>query len=328
MSHSSSTHKHREKGSVLSEEGDALSWETDIGLLTNPLILRQMALVVVIAGLFMAFLLSFVFAMTGDFQDIPMILLISLLAAAGLGVLMLLVSLLFFRNRIRVRFTIDAEGALWETVDKRAVAGSRLAMVAGILGRSPQTAGAGALAAAREREYVEWDEVSAVEVNPRHRMITLRGSWRPLLMLICLPENYDRVASYVSTKVTPAPAAATKPRVKPLGTALLRTALVTLAAAPLFTLSAYPFELDLLLPLILFVFALATVWLIPLFGWVVIGCAALLAVQVTWIGISVFTQLYGYEQVAFFLTYVGLAYLAWLSWRALHGKVLSPLMEP
>jgi hypothetical protein len=327
MRHSSSTHPQREELSALAEEVGVLSWETDIGLLTNPLIVRQMALVVAIAGLFMAFLLSFIFAMTGDFQDIPMILLISLLAAAGLGVLMLLVSLLFFGNRIRVRFTIDDRGALWETVDPRAVAGSRLAMVAGILGRSPQTAGAGALAAARESEYVEWDEVSAVEVNPRHRMVTLRGGWRPMMMLICLPDNYDRVAGHIGGKVAPSPAV-DKPRAKSLLKALLQTALVTLAVTPLFTLSTYPFELDLLLPLILFVFALATVWLIPLFGWVVIGCAALLAVQVTWIGISEFAYLYGSEQVAFFLTYVGLAYLAWLSRRALRGKMLSPLMEP
>ena len=284
----------------LAEDG-TLTWEVDIGLLTNPLILRQMATVVAVSGLLMAFLLSFIFAATGDFDQIPVMLLISLLSAAGLGVLMLLVSLIFFGNHIRVRFTLDDRGAHWEAVDRRAIAGSRLAMVAGILGRSPQTFGAGALAASREKEVVEWDEVLSVAVNPRHRMVTLRGSWRTLMMLICPTETLARVVAHVNARVTPS---APPPRqaAKPLGRALLRTGLVTLEAAPLFSLSAYPFELDLLLPLILFAFTLATVWLVPLFGWVVIGCGVLLAAQVTRIGLAEFAFLYAHEQVAFFLS--------------------------
>lgn len=305
---------------------ESISWEADIRLATNPLVVKQLMLVALGSGVLMAFLLTFILTTTGDFQDIPMMLLISLLAASGLGLLLLLVALVVFGNRIRIRFTVDDEGALWETVDKRARTLNRIAMVAGVLGRSPQAAGAGALAASREKEFVPWEDLSAIKRDERRRMITLRSSWRPVMMLVCLPSNYERVVRYVNERVVPAPETA-EPGRKPLGKALLRTALVTLAAAPLFTLSSYPFELDLLLPLILFMFALATVWLIPLFGYVVMGCAAILAVQVAWIGFAEFGYLYGYEQAAFFLTYAGLAYLAWLSWRSVRGRVRPPLME-
>jgi len=73
---------------------------------------------------------------------------------------------------------------------------------------------------------------------------------------------------------------------RPLGRALVRTALVVLAMAPVFALASYPAELDLLLPLIALKFALATVWLVPLSGWVGIGGSVLLAVQMTVLGMS------------------------------------------
>jgi hypothetical protein len=305
---------------------ERICWETSISLLKNPLVIKQTALVVVSAGLFMALLLSFILALTGEFSGIPTMLLISFLAAAGLGAFMVLIMLVFFGGRFWVRFTVDEQGTLWESVDRRAKAANRLGMLAAVLGRSPQAAAASGLAAAREKEFVSWKEVSAMEQNRRQLMITLRNSWRPVMMLVCLPENYDRVLEYVAHRIVPKPAAPGA-RAKPLGKAILRTALVALAVAPLFTLSSYPLELDILLPLIMFMFALATVWLVPLFGWVVIGCAVVLAVLVTVAGVSEFAYLYRAEQVAFLLSYVGLAYLLWFSWGSVRGKIRSLLME-
>lgn len=287
--------------------------------------LKQLALVVFGSGLFMAFLLSFIFAATGEFRGIPVMLLMTLFVTIGFALLLCVITLLFFGNKMRVRLTVNNKGALWETMDKRANAVNRLAIVAGILGRSPQTAGAGVLAASREKEFVDWHQFSDVEYNNRRLMITLRNSWRPLL-LVCLPENYERVAAFVDCKVVPA-LPNSKPGLKPLGKALLRTLLATLAVTPLFTLSSYPFELDIFLVLTMYLFTLATVWLIPLFGWVVIGCAAILAVQITWIALFEVTYLYGLEQLALFLAYAGLSYLIWFSWGFLRGKIRPALFE-
>lgn len=305
---------------------DVISWETDIRLATNPLVLKQLMLVALGSGLFMAFLLTLILATTGEFRDIPMMLLISLLAAGGLGLLLLLVTLVLFGNRIRVRFTVNKEGALWETVDPRALRGSRLAMLAGVLGPSPQAVGAGSLAVSREKEFVQWSDLSAVQCDERRHTIVLRSSWRPVMMVICLPGNYEHVLRTVNQRVAPAPPAS-RAGWKPVGRALLGTAMTAAAAAPLFRLSAYPFELDIFLPLVTFLFALATIWLVPLFGWVVMGCAGILAIQITRIGLSEFAWLYGYERLIFFLAYAGLTYLAWLSWRSVRGRLLPLLME-
>jgi len=210
------------------EEG--LSWETNISLLTNPLILKQTALTVLGACLVMAFIMSFLLAVMGDFRGIPFILLVFLLIGIALALFTCLIMLFFFGNRMRVRFTVDGKGVLWKMVDKRFRATSRLAIVAGILGRSPQAAGAGALAVAREKEFVRWQDLSAVDYNKGRLMLTLRNSRRPLMLVVCLPENYGRVAAFVEKHVVPTPVEILHRRgAGPLAKGLWRTILVSLA---------------------------------------------------------------------------------------------------
>lgn len=307
-----------------------VAWETDVSLLTNPLIVRQLAFVVVGAGLIMALFLGFIFAATGEFDAIPPMLLAALLTTAGFGLLLLLITVVVFGGRMRVRFVVDERGVLWETVDRRAIRGSRLALLAGVLARSPQTAGAGALAAANQRTFVAWQDVRAVDVDQRRRTLTLRNSWRPTMLVVCTADVFADVRSRAETKVS-APAeseVAQPPRRVPLRNGLIRTVLVAAANAPLFALSSSIwFELDLLLPIIVLAFALATTWLIPLFGWVVLGCGVILAAQITWIGVIDGGYLPLEERVLLALTYLGLVYLAWFSWASLRGRLRPPLLE-
>jgi hypothetical protein len=310
---------------------DADTWETGISLLGNPLIRKQLGIVVLASGGFMAFLLSFIVAATGDFYQMPMMFKISFWTTAGLAALMAFVVLVFFGNRMRVRFTVDEAGALWETIDKRAITGNRLALLGAALARSPTAGGAATLAAARQREFVRWSDVALAEYDQRRSMITLRNSWRPIMLLVCTPENYDQIAAAVHSRIVPKSGGETPsavgPRRHPVLRGLGRTVLVTLAAAPLFILPGFLYSLDLFLPLLTYLFALATVWLIPLFGWVVIVGAAILAVQLAVIGVEEFPYLWSEEQVVFLLAYVGLAVLVWFSWRSLRGKVVPPLLE-
>ncbi len=180
---------------------DPVTWEADIPLLTNPLILKQLLLVTAGAGFIMAAILSLVFALTGEAGEIPVMLMISFLTAAGFGLLLFLVALIYFGNRTRVRFSLSSSGVLWEARDKRVKSASRLAMVAGVLGGSLQAAGAGALAVTREKDYVSWKHIRSAEYNRRHLMIVLRNSWRPVMMIICLNENYDLLVGYIKNKV-------------------------------------------------------------------------------------------------------------------------------
>ncbi len=303
------------------------TWESDITLLSNPLVVRQFFFVVVGSGLIMAFLLSFIFLVTGEFREIPVMLLISLITASGFGLLLVLVTLIFFRNRVRVRFTVNEDGALWETIDSRVLSANRLVILAGILGKSAQTSGAGALAMSRETEFVSWSDLAFARYNQRHRIVTLCNSWRPLMMLVCLPENYEEVSAYVKARVSAAPAVS-KPNRKPLRRAFFRSALISLAAAPLFTLSSsYYYDFDIFLPLLMFLFSLATAWLVPLFGWVVIGCAVIISIQLASLVFSGSLYFFPDEYILLFLTFAGLVYLAWFSWSSVRGKILPTLLE-
>jgi len=311
--------------------GETITWEQDISLLTNPVILRQTLLVCGGAGLLMAFILTFVFATSGEFHSILPMLGISAAAAAGLGVLMVLVMLVVFGNRTRVRFTVDDRGILWETVDPRALGTARLALLAGVLGRSPTTAGAAAVAMARQSEWVAWTDVDAVEMNPGRHLLTLRNSWRTVMMIACLPQNYQQVGVFLKQHISSSGGSATrtlspKTLAGPLARAFARTVYFTLATTPVFIMLK-PLEMDLFLPLLIFCFGLATIWLIPLFGWVVLGGLSLLIWQFAAAGIEEFRYLYRWEQSVFLLALLGFAWIIWDSWGSVRGRRLPPLMS-
>ncbi len=302
---------------------EELTWEVDISYFTNPFLLRQLAMVPLVTGLIMALLLSFVLAVTGDFQGIPPILLVSLLVAVGLFVAMLLITLIFF-PRYRGHYTINRHGVRWQSLEnKRAKNLSYLATLLGILTLNPRALRAGRMVAAREAQYVAWHDLADVTYNRRQRMLILRNRWRPVMMVICLPDNYDQVTEYVRHHVAPVQKLAAESASRhPLPRLLWRTALVTLATTPVFVLANA--ESDIFMPLLLFVFALATVWLIPLFGWVVIGCALFLMVEFMLLFLS--DSLYN-GWVDLLLPYAGLLYLIWLAWMSLRGRIRSALME-
>lgn len=316
-----------------------LTWEASIGLLTNPAMLSQFALVLGGAGLVMALLLSFLMVVQGEWESIPMVLLMTLVGVGVLALLMLLVIVLFFGNRFRARFTIDEKGLLFETVDARAKTGSRLAALLGLLGGNMTTAGAGLMGMSREQEFSSWRAIASARYYPRSRTITLRNRWRTVALLACTPENYAQVAEFVRQRVTAPGKASAASAHSPLPRLLGRTALVVLAMLPIFLLP-YPFELDQLVPLIMLCFALATVWLVHLFGWVVIACAVWIAAEIVLIGLEVKTSIFpsrgayrnfeildGADWLALLLAVAGLAYLVVFSWRAARGRITSALSD-
>lgn len=315
-----------------------LVWEADISLLTNPLILRQLVTLLALTGLFMSGLLSFLLAVQGEWRAIPTVLGMTLLVVGILAVLML-PAMLFLGNRIRARFTVNEKGVLYETVGRRARTVSRLAVLLGALGGRPTTAGAGLLGMSRERESYSWRGIVSASYHPRWRGITLCNRWRAVAFLACTPGNYEQVAAYVRWMVATPKAGRAAAARSPLPRLLGRTALVVLAALPIF-LIPYPFELDPFVPLIMLCFALATVWLVHFFGWVVIATALWIAAEIVLIGLqvrqSIFASLGVYrvyeildawDWSALALAAAGLAYLIIFSWRAARGRIVSALGE-
>ncbi|MGQ9686712.1 MAG: zinc ribbon domain-containing protein [Thiobacillaceae bacterium] len=316
-----------------------LTWEAEIGLLTNPLILRQLVTMLAVTGVMVFALLAFLFAVQGEWESIPMVLAMTLLGVGVLAVLMLLVIVLFFGNRYRMRFAVDEKGVLVQTVDRRARAGNRLAALLGALGGSATTAGAGLMGMVREQEAASWKGIARAAYHPRWRGITLHNRWRTVAFLACTRDNYEPVAAFVQRQMAAKGAGTTAKAGSPLPRLLGRSALVVLATVPVFLLP-YPFELDLLVPLIMLCFALATVWLVPLFGWVVIAAALWIVAEIVVIGAStresIFSSLGTYrtyeildtgDWFSLALAAAGLAYLVAFSWRAVRGRVPSALIE-
>lgn len=306
-----------------------LSWERRIALLGIPLFRRQLLMVSWGSGLFMGLLLSFIFAATGEFSAIPLMWLVALLAAVALTLLLFLVTLLLFGSGLAVRFTLDEEGATWQTTDRRALTANRLVILAGVLGGGMQLVGAGTLAISREDEKVDWPSVKVAEFDPGRNIIILRSSWRPLMMIVCLPENYERVAALVSSRIISSDPLAEKRAGKSIILkGFLRTILVTLAAAPLFILAgSYFFDLDLFLPIFVYLFTLATVWLVPVFGWVIIVISPLLALLIFLEALDSFTFLDSAEQLMVLLSFLGLGYLCWFAWGSLRGRIIPLLLQ-
>jgi hypothetical protein len=122
----------------------------------------------------------------------------------------------------------------------------------------------------------------------------------------------------------------------PLPGLLLRSALVVLATLPLFWLPDN-LEVGPLAPAIVLCFALATVWLVPLLGWVVIAALAYIAGAGLLNGFVLMLSLFGEGLVNPVLTgndwaelaaaASGAGYLLWLSIAILRGRIRTGLMS-
>lgn len=313
-----------------------LSWEISISLVNNPFIFRVSVQLCLITWLVMTILLGVVFLAMEDFDALWPMMGVMTLVTFALWITMLLVMLLFFGNRTPMRFTIDRGGVTGEILSKRSKTANRLLVLLGILSRKPAAAGAGLIASSQETQTFEWERVYAVRCDEKRRTVTLRNRWRSLITLFCLPENYDDVLEIVKQKI-PSRLGDQKREKNPLAALLSRTFLTVLACVLLFKLD-YPFEVNLFIPVFILCFAMGTIWLIPLFGYVVIGATLFLAGILLFQGLQVHTSQYaslgsylGFELLDggewFFmaLVFFALLYLTWSSWRAVKGRDISAL---
>jgi len=171
-------------------------WEFDVRLLDNRYMLWDFTRLCILTFFFVDALMVVVTG--GDFEPFITLTGIGVLIFAGLYVL---VSLLFFRNRIRTRYTLDSKGVgsrFTRSVSKI----NTMTIVLGALAGSPTVTGAGLLASSRESSFVSWDSVQKVTVDPTRRVISLHNGWRALQRLYCYPDNYETVHDFVKQHVS------------------------------------------------------------------------------------------------------------------------------
>jgi hypothetical protein len=225
------------------------------------------AKVIVISLAMMTSLLVILFLVTGASKAIVPIL--ELTAACGvlISMLMLLVILVVFRNRMHMAFSVNEDEALAATIDRRGRAGVATATMMGAVSGKPGLAGVGLLASASSAQRVPWSAVRHVYYSPRWRTIKLDNSWRTVVILFCTEANYESVAEHVRTAVATAPKIL---RPNPVPRLLLLSLLTVIASLPMFGLPS-PVRIDTFIPFVVLCFALTSLWFLPVFGWVVIG---------------------------------------------------------
>lgn len=320
------------------EPGEStVTWEADIPLLSRRGLFYWSVSVLAGAGI-MAGLLATVFATGGEWDTLPPMLAMVAAVAAGLWVLGLAIMAVVFHGRYHVRYTVSAHGIGCEDVSGAAGKTNRTAALAGLAARRPHLVGAGLIAASRGFEALRWSAAFRAAFDARHHQVVLSNAWRTLMWVQCTPDNYGEVTSLIESQMR---RHGTSGRVgsSPLPSYLGRTVLVVAAAMPLLRLAA-EFETGLLLPLVTFCFALAMVWLLNLFGWVVI--AGLLVQAVLTVGSVLTPYESGLRPGTFYRNYqvldsadlallcaaaLGGAAMGWLAVRAIRGRWLAALLD-
>jgi len=310
----------------------ALKWERDVPILTNWLVLSAIVKVFALAALLMIGLVGFLFTLQGDWRQIGPLATFVAMIDGGLLVIGTLAAALIYGNRLRYRFSVDDNAAVCTRIDRRATIVGRLTILLGVIFGKPGAVGVGVISESTTETSVGWPSVVRVVEHPRAHAIALRNTWRTTLILFCTPENYNAVLARVKAAHL---AKAPRQRANPLPRLLLRTALVAVACIPLFKL---PAPIDPFTPYLVLCFALASVWLIPLLAWVVLGGLAVIAGMSVLAGFAPYTSFITHETMHRYdifsdddwaiavLALLGAAYLVWLSVALLRGRVQSGLM--
>ncbi len=307
------------------QSAQVLAWECNVSLIGHPVIVGGLAKVLSIAGLLLFALVGGVIGAQDGIDAVVSLATMLLLVLGGLFVFLLLIMVLFFGNRIRMAFVLDDRGILVEVIDGRAKSANRLAALVGAAAGNPGVAGAGLIAMKDERRSAVWSSIAAASYHPGRRTITLRNRWRTVLHVFCTAENYEAVAARIATAIGSAERRVPSGH-NPLWGGLGLTAIVVLAILPLFNMPR-GLQVDLLAVIITLSFALATIWLVPLMAWPVLGGVGWIAVSIAGTDHLVFDRLDRTEIVGLAMAAIGMVVLAIIAVAALRGKISSILQR-
>lgn len=248
---------------------ESLIWETDLPLFSRRMLVRW-TLAMLATALVMLVFLGTIFIAQGEWDSLASLLALTGVTTGSLWLLGLIIMALMFRGKYQVRYTLSKTGILCETISPLAKQTNRGTILLGALARSPGTLGAGMLAKSQETQQLRWSGAFKAVTHPKEHLILLNNAWRTLLWVQCNSDNYTKVAEAIEHYMKRRRTAKRVPGTSPMPSYLGRSLLVVLACLPLFPL-ADEFKIDIFLPILTLSFGLAMVWLINLFGWVVLG---------------------------------------------------------
>lgn len=310
-------------------------WELSVPLLNNRFIVLASMQVSFITALLIGLFLSFIFLITGELEAIVPNLIISFFIFIGLWLSMLLAMLIIFLNKMQVEFIMNDKKLICKITSKTAKIVNRLAIVLGILTGKIFSLSSGLIAKSQENTEIAWQQVAKVQYYPQQKAIVLRNSWRKIMVIYCLPENYEQIVEFLKQKTS---ALVQKDVKNPLFAILIRTFLTCLACTPLFILE-YPFKSDVFIAILTLCFALATIWLVPFFAYVVMALVFYTIFMIFKQGFAMHKSTYSFmsdytgfgimnidDWLFLGLTFLGLFYLIVIAWKSLKGKYIPGLI--
>ncbi len=316
-----------------------LTWECNIRLLREPLLLGSVVKAFAIVYLLMALLMGVIFLGQGEWRVWLDMLWLFALVTGALLVLSVLIMLLIFRNRMDASFILDKRRAFCQLYGRDAQQMAPYARWLGFLLGKPQLGGKFNKLVRQAVEY-DWAQISAAHYQAQRYRIVLRNGWRTLLILYCPAPRYAEIAAFVERHIKAAHPPRQPRPASPLPRILWRSVLIVLASASLFALP-YPFEQDVFFLIFLLCFGFATAWILSLLGYAVLFGVLWSLGEILYTGFhqrpatfhfsgmpdhySGFDLLFGDEWLALALTLAGLTYLAWDAWQAVRGRNPSML---
>lgn len=190
--------------------GEIIDWQINMPLLTNRFMVYDLLKVWGLAGFFLFGLFAAVGLANREFEVVYQGLVVVGGITMGMLLLSTLVMLLYFGNRLPLRFIMGPAGVAAISLSTRGRRGSWAAVVIGLLSGKPTIAGAGMLAASRERTLKSWRQIYRVKIHPSSRVITLMNNWRVVIRLYCTPKNFSEVQELVLKWTTEGKAAQKK----------------------------------------------------------------------------------------------------------------------
>lgn len=198
-------------GTPLDKTTSSIQWDFDIPLL-DPFILQGVAKALGIPSFFLfCFFAYSVLNSNTTFEKFMEFNGTGLYFTAILLGITILLTVLFlaivYKGKYCAQFTVDEQGVTYETrTDQRRV-NSRinfLLIFVGLLSGKPGYAGTGLLAHSSQSGAAQWNDVHRITPYPKKNIIVLHDSWHKLLILYCMPANYEAVLRIAQEKVAQA----------------------------------------------------------------------------------------------------------------------------
>lgn len=185
---------------ALKRDGLPITWDIAFPLATNRFFLYDMVKVTFISCFILLLILTGTLLSAHNAEALPTILLVVGIMFAAFNALYFLIGLVFFGNRYPSSFAVTDGGVAWQSRSRRGNAANTAAFLIGLLAKKPGLAGAGALAKAGESGSMAWADIRKVKAYAGPRTITLMNSWRVVVRLYCLADNYEAVLKEIQSR--------------------------------------------------------------------------------------------------------------------------------